>query len=688
MDRPETWKYYMNISGQYHFTDKIMRVISLDTHDEIDFTKEMMQIHTATAKAYRYGTRFYFSLVKKYPDQEQLILAINNPADINEAIAAEDGAILAYYRDLVESQEDTLIYDLEKYIKAYLSRYTVAGFNNVWKNYPVLALSNLYASLPAEVMNLRLLACKTNKTHSFHIEQYLASHGYLDKYIKYMTLKQKLYLYHNIDYIEKYAGHTETFNELMQWILSDRRIPLSSYTVRQLQDQDESGYPVLVSYREPIGTTENNVESEYVDMETYFNKESKTEPGNVKHFFDDKDTIVHQLKTSDSSIIQTKDLESAMVDYTDAVPDTLPEVLLRQWAYMSAKGLYNVVVNFNHPVTGDRISIMAKDALIYYSYVMMTVMGYEPKEVPSFLNVKFRLHPRPPVELLYKDLVPTMFSDLKDIADGLIRPQPPIVQCYSVSAFFDLTYQIYEEAQRHWFLKSAAHDPLKRGIVAKMISRLYGIEDLVLYDGGLSMQAWLKSMTLPEFTGTPDQGLELCNTIFEQATGYSVDETKSLRSIQKAMTEIFTQLSSYSIQIMREINDSAIIPINWAAIRTGFRGQHTDDDVVLKDMPRVQDVDQRYVDNVEVVDGERFIEPVIITKPQEVDIKSTVRVKLCSGKAPSYSVNTIVNIPTVRVYDDKDVNGEASDPFQPMTYYNALSQDQLQQIANSIYSRK
>lgn len=687
-DRPHTWKYYMNISGQYHFTDKIMRVISLDTHEEIDFTKETLRIHTATAKAYRYGTRFYFSLVNKYPDQEQLILAINNPADIQEAIDAEDGTILAYYRDLVESQEDTLIYDLEKYIKAYLSRYTVIGFNNIWRNYPVISLANLYASLVPQVLNLRLLACKTNKTHSFHIEQYLASHGYLDKYIKYMTLKQKLYLYHNIEYIEKFAGHTDTFNEIIQWILSDRRIPISSYTVRQLQDQDESGYPLLISYREPIGTMQNNAESEYVDMETYFHKESKTKPGNVKYFIDNKERILHDLKTTDSSVIQTKDLESAMIDYTDAVPDTLPEVLLRQWAYMSAKGLYNVIVNFNHPITGDRISILAKDALIYYSYVMMTIMGYRPIKVPSFLNVKFRLHPRPSAELLYKDLVPSMFSDLKDIADSLIQPQPIIEQCFSVSGFFDLSYQIYEEAQRHWFLKSSVQDPFKRGIVAKMISRLYGIEDIVLYDGDLSMQAWLKSLTLPEFEGTGEEGLQLCKIIFEQATGYTVDDTKSLRSIQKAMTEIFTQLSSYSVQIMREINDSAIIPLNWAAIRTGFRGQDTSDALIVKDPTRIQAVDQEFIDEADVTDNGQFIGADLISKPQEVDIKSVVDVNLCPNTQSSFVINTNVNIPTIRVYDDKDIHGASSDAFQPMTYYNALSQEQLKQIANSIFSRK
>lgn len=58
-DSPETWKYYLNLAGQYHFSDTMMKVISLDTQQEIDFTVANMRIHTATAEAYKYGTRYY-----------------------------------------------------------------------------------------------------------------------------------------------------------------------------------------------------------------------------------------------------------------------------------------------------------------------------------------------------------------------------------------------------------------------------------------------------------------------------------------------------------------------------------------------------------------------------------------------------------------------------------------------------
>lgn len=685
LNSPRTWKYFLNICGQYHFSDRMMKVISLDTQDEIEFTTENMKFHTATAQAYRYGSRYYYSLVRKFPEQEFLILAVTNPANMDQAINAEDGTILSYYTDYVEPQESTLIYEIEQYIKAFIKRYTVVGFNNIWKNYPVLNLANLFCSLPAQIMNIRLAAAKSEKTHSFHIGQYLASHQRLDKYLPYMSLKQKLYLYHNIDHLEKYAGFNDNFDELVQWLLTDRFIPLSGYSVRQLQDFTDELYPEIRARRVPINVSVNSGVAEYLPIQSLYVKESRLEPGNQKYLLDNESSITHALSVDDSSVIQTKDLESSMTDYTDSVPDTLPEVLLRQWVYMSSSGLYNVAVNFNDPYTGDPITILSKDALIYYCYVYMTAMGMEPKYIPDIVNVKYRLHPRPRVELLYKDLLKNRFLDLKDIADELVSAQPIITQCFSINAFFNLNYKVFEECQKQWKLKASIGDPLKRGIVAKMISRLFGITCLELAPKDTLMGAWLQEKGLPEFKGTYQEGLKYCNTIFAASTGYIVDDTKSLRNIQKAMIEMFTQLSSYSVQVIREINDSALIPLNWAAIRIGIEGQDGTDDVNVTAPVRVEDISQTSIEDVIIDDNGDYIlsEPDIYI--EDVSIKDKIGVSLCEGE--NHTVyTTFIQLPRLTASDPLSTTDQNL-PFQPMQYYDELSQEQRQEIANYFLSR-
>lgn len=685
LDRPRTWKYYQNLAGIYHSTDTMMKVISLDTQEWIDFTVQNMVIHTATAVAYRYGTRYYYALLRKYPNQGQLIMAINNPANIDQAIAAKDGDILAYYKYLVEPQEYTLMYEVEKYIKNYFQRYTVVGFQNVRTNYPVINYAILYQSLPGMILNQRLQDIKTDKTHSFHITQYLASHGRLDRFMPYMTLKQKLYLYHNIDFIEKHAGMTSTFEELIQWVLNDRFIPLSSYTVRQLQEHNRELYPELRARRTPLGTLFNTAEAEYLPISSLYDKEIPLQAGNRGYFLDNEKTITRSLENSPSSVIQTKGLESAMVDYTDSTPDQLPTVLMRQWAYMSSQGLYEVLTNFTHPFTGETISIIASDALIYYSYIFMCGIGKEPKYVPNFVDVKYRLHPRPNVNILYKDLVPARFPDLKQIANELVSSQPDIVQCFSVSAFFDLTYKVFQESQKHWMMTSAINDPMKRGIAAKMISRLFGIEELVLAPPQSDMKAWLAGRHLPEFTGNYTDSLELCNIIFQSATGYTITDTKSLAGIQKAMIEMFTQLSSYTIQIMRDINDSAVLPLNWAAIRIGSLGESSSEDAHIVAPVRVFECDGTIAENAFVQNGGDLVKSDTDLMPQESFIETGVYVHLCEGVSNTTQAID-VQIPSVRIFEAIQPKLTAYQPFLPNDYYDNLTDSQRMMIAKQYIS--
>lgn len=564
---PRTWKYYLNISGEYHSTDTLMTVTSLDTLEEISFTKENLRNHSATAKAYQYGSsRYYYSLLNRYPEQEQLLLGILYPANIDNAIAADDGAILTYPAHLVEPQEQTLIAELEGFIQRHMVRWNVQAFGLTDSLYNTSYHAQLYLSLLPKLLNLRLARCKTNEAHSFHIRQYLASHGGLDRFLPYMTLKQALFFYRNICYLQRNTGKTQTHELLIQKILTDRQIPLAEYSIRHLNTFDDNYYPQVVARRKPVNDEYNIAEQSYVSTADLYKKENALVSGNTNYRLTNELTDDQLFKNSSSSVVQTKNLESNMVDYNDAVPDPLDAVLLRQWAHMASHDLYNVVISFQDPKTSEFRTLYTKDALIYFSYVTLMSVGIEVDTIPSILVQKYRVPVKPSIEQL-KSVIDSKHIALNDIIFDIWSGQPEITEVHSSSSFYELANKIFLEARKHWFMLGGLHDLEERGALDNLILQFYADELVDLDPLHSDIHQWLVTNNLPPYTYSYNQAQELLKNIFTAATGLVIDETKILKNIQKNMLDLLGNMSSYTIQFIREINDSKIRPLNWPAVR-------------------------------------------------------------------------------------------------------------------------
>lgn len=564
---PETWKYYMNLSGQYHPTDTPMRIVSIDTLDEIDFTVENLRIHAATAEAYQYGSRQYYSLLRRYPDQEFLINGILLPADIHEAIEAKDGSILSYRKDLVESNEHSLIEELQAFIQQQIERWYVTQFNLAHDLYASVILAAIQSQLVTKVMNLRLKRCHTYEAHSFHVRMFLASHQGLDRYLPYLTLRQSLWLYRNIRYIERHAGILFQFNRLIDRLLTERGIPLGEYEVKQ-QDSFRAYIPDIIAISNPLNDRYNQINDNTLAVSHLFDKESEEAPGNEAYLKYNKEAQLKRFNLSPVSEVQTKVLHSSMVDLTNAVPDTFIDIALRQWCHMSMNGLYEAQVTFKDPITSQFFSLHAKDAFFYMVYLGMMRDGYTVFEVPEYLNMRQRRIPKPTVDDLLS-VVDHKERDLRRIAQAIVTRQPSITECLSVDAFTRLINNLYQESYWHWFLISNTEDLYERGLIENMIHRLYEDERTRFTLSTTHIGDWLHSNNLPAYDYNRTESALLIKEIFEAGTGIKVDGTKTLKNVQRALIELFKELSSYTIQFIREINDNDLVIINWPCIRLG-----------------------------------------------------------------------------------------------------------------------
>ena len=555
---PSSWKYYQNLAGEYHFSDKPMKVVSLDTRETIAFTVENLKYHTATRDAYRQGTRFHLRLLLEYPDQEFLINSILRPSNKQQAIAAPDGAILAYQTELVEPYETTLIADLETFSVATVSRWLVPAFALSDPYYPTAFYAMMSIFLVSKVLALRSKRVKTDEVHSFHLNEHLASHQRLDRYLPYLTREQALWVYRNIEYLERNAGHSQNFDDLLQNLLNKRMIPLAEYSLLNTPTMSESGYPEVQAKRVTITRAQMANAVDKIPVSDLYDLEIPAAPGNARYYAAFARDVTRRLETQRLSYSKTKDLESNMIDMSNAVPDPYEDVLMRQLVHMTWAGLYDVQVDFQDPTTSETYSLMSTDAVMYIWYLTYKSMRLNFDHLPLVLTVKHQLHPKPPVEKLKQLIWPNM-RELNAEADAIWKGLPDLTSCRSVKQFNNLATQIYDQCTRHWLLLSNTHGMNERGVTDQMLHKMFGVTACRFGENNETIDQWRVRNNLPHYDYTYEQAQNLIREIFSRATGYSIDPTRSIRHIQKALVGMFMSLSSYSIQILPKINDRALL---------------------------------------------------------------------------------------------------------------------------------
>lgn len=552
-----SWKYYMNLAGMYHPTDTPMQVRSLDTLETIDFTKDTLEVHRATKLAYQYGSRYYQDLVNQYPNQTMLILGILNPIDIEKAIDANDHEILYYDKELVEYQEYSLISSLQHWIYAFFSRWHVKGY--VFDElYPSAQLGIMFAHLPNEILNIRLNACGTIEAHSFHIRQYLASHGRLDRYIEFLTLKQKLFLYRNAKYLQRHAGSIGNFDILIEKILTDRQLPIAKYDLHQLPEDildAEDLLPDTELKRTALNTIPSDGSSDERSIQSILQAQFSVARGNVREYEEAVDTTHHRMRASQISSVPTKTLESAILDTTDSAPFLREEIIVHHWLYLASTERFNAVINVPNPTTGVSMTLPAKDAFVLYMWALNTSMGFEFPVIPSFVVPMVQKPVTPTIDELRQVVDPTRISDVW--LAQLIEKQPPVGVYLSIASFREYTNDVFNALTYQRILYAQQYDPTDRAMLKLAASLCYQWVECSI-DEGMFIEDWLdmKGYELHDM-GQNDLAL-LANNILSEITGEPASVTGSvLGDLQHNMLEVMRQLSSYSVHYLQSINSEA-----------------------------------------------------------------------------------------------------------------------------------
>lgn len=596
-----TWKYYMNLAGVYHPYDQPMQVRSLDDGSIIDFTAANMVIHVSTARSYQYGTDYYNELVTKYPDQKMLINGILHPIPYTVSTVAEEFQIIWHDSTLILTGEDNVLPKLQKWIYTYVRQ-------NLHHNYTYLTddlmhhynLSQIYMHLPVRLMIIRNQNIGTNYVHDFHIWSHLNSHANLQRYKPYLTRKQVLWLYRNIRYLLRNPGKRYQFDKLMDNLLTARSIPIAAYNAQHSTIDLLDNVRASVRFKRELLNMQDMISDD-----AYFRTTREIIEDQVPLARDNinvyeaaiPDTTL-AVRANRNASIPTKVLESTMRDLSESVTFPLSATILNEWAALSSTGRYTALVSMVNPKNGLTMSMTVKEAFVLYLYAVWMGQGQELQVVPHYQATMCMRVPRPTFAQLKAKHGTRFVTDawiLQTISD-----QPDIPAIISTETFYNKMVEINNATQIHHDIWTYRNHHEERAGIEKMVFDMY--EDVMCdfwsgtkYEDFFSLRGWDLTDIQPEDWAT------IALNLMTTATGMDTTDTQRMADVQKAMLELTLELSSYTIQVIRKINDEAIVMLDYPTLRMGDVHMHTGQTHYTATGVRVVDVHMRRKASVDMV---------------------------------------------------------------------------------------
>lgn len=609
-NNPKSWKYYLNLSGQYHEYDKqLIALMNEDGHPYmrikvagdkqpviVDFTRELVSGAAgdySLAAEYSYGSDYYNELVKRYPGCETLILGILNPIDVDVAINANDGDVLycgGYYRKrlpglkelygferredvkidaefLIEEWEQGIIFDLQDYIKIYLKKWMIPDFQANHTFYSSVMWVGLMGGLIAEIHRLRISNKFTYASHSYHVREYINSFGYLGKYADVLTREQAMYLYQNMRWLTTNKGKNKVLEALIDNLLTPAGIPLVAYNLgHDTWDMQANGHinPTIEFKKQYLNLDPLTNDGGIPSLEIIKKEEHVARDNGL--FVDDQAREVDEnAQYSKFNSLTTKVLESDYVEVDNNVFFNLEEFQYYQWIYAVHKGTYKGSIFVGHPVTGGRLQLTPLTALVLliYSYTK-GYLGHELESVPNMIirNVpKYKAFdepnssPYPDNTALWENVSSPLVTQEKINRIGAFA-QP--THSFTSTTDFNLkTQQMFEVLETRRALAASEEDIFANAELELIVAKYYHsyLEIPPLVD--MSYKDWLNNIGV-DVSKLNDSALRaLADELLLAGIGTSDSIEKSTERMHDAIINIVKFFLSYTVQLIAKFSKSS-----------------------------------------------------------------------------------------------------------------------------------
>ncbi len=546
---PKTWKYNLNLSGEYHSIDEPMTVISSDTKNEIPFTKTSLLSHPRTLVDYRRGGSLHASLVARYPFQRILIDGITKPIDINTVVTAKNFEILSYDGNFIGKNETGLIPALQKWTNQWFHRWYNPDFNGSASYYSATMIAQYVFQVVNAIKNIRLNFAHTEQAASFHIWSYLSDHYNLDEYRGNLSTTQALWLYRNLRAIRNRTGRQDKLTSLLKEILAPKKLVAESMRVFHTNEF-------------LIGTGNKTARFAYGDVDTKeinFNSASVLTAVEALEETEDKGLLNSQELDLDAINLDTEAKESEVANHptgllqisekTDFLSKSLDlkAMKINYWPYLAELGIYNNDITLEAPKVGA-VTLSRLEWFIVFMYAGSHLTDSPLKVIPEV--TLWDVVPLAPVvktdlaTLIDRRKIPDdTFIDM--MFDHQIDPLT-VVDEPTFETFID---EVFETRFQHELIWESPNHPLIQGMYENL-SRAFFINHTCTLGGlaGTDMEEWMDNSPINVPVMNTLDWRELCRVILKDILGIE-SNAGMLTSDQTAMVDILDKLTSYAVML-------------------------------------------------------------------------------------------------------------------------------------------
>lgn len=610
---PSSWKYYLNLAGVYHPYDlsklsalqngqPYMTILVAGDNGPViaPFTKATVRGNTADsaiANEYRFDSPAYRELLLRYQEFEPLILGILNPIDLSTALKAPDNTILyaggyffkylnnntrtpAYIADtsvlvdavnLIEPQEDNLLPKLQHWVSFVMRRWYNDAYSITDDLYYTATLGVLYANAPKVILNIRLANCRTPLVHSYHLKEYLQSNGKLAFVADHLGVKELLYLYRNLRYIEANAGKQNIFDDLINNVATPSNVPMAGYVIEHdLARIEDDLKPTAMMLRQVINFKTYGTGGDHKTVRHILDKQGPLATDNVRDVAY-ADAATHALADhSLDGLLETKVLESAMIDHTDKLAYPLASYLLNMWLYCCIHGTYTGTLYITHPTTGERLQMTPKNAFImliycanrgYANITPVNIPVIQARNIPRtrFTTPLATLAPYPTQTSLNALRTPLRVTPA--MVSGLMGNYSEVYDYYSSSGFHAGVVNSHKELMRRHRMSENTTDQYTQSQLEALMAEFYWSEVPCDLGRGRTYESWLTTQGFDFSDLQRSDYIAMFLSLVKQGTGATEATARERGLTQAAVLAVLRQFTSYGVHYIHSINSFPVIPL-------------------------------------------------------------------------------------------------------------------------------